>query len=242
MRTPVITNIEVDGRVEGCATIRGISTKTIFLLAITVITSLYVMLYPSTVFSNYTLWVLGSSIVGFIAVIAGQRNPNIAMPASIIYSVCEGILLGSISLIAAVYYAGAVEIAIMGTFSVFFVMLVLYRTRLVVATDRMRKTMYGIMFGLLIFSLISIVMSVFGISLLTSLFATSPLLAVGICGFFIAFGAFMLVLDFDNISRMVDGGFDKKYEWMASLGLMVTLIYIYVQILRFLIMIIGRRD
>ena len=62
-----------------------------------------------------------------------------------------------------------------------------------------------------------------------------------VSGFILLYGAFMLAMDFEQVKMVVANGFDKRYEWMAALGLMVTLIWIYIEVLR-LLAILADRD
>ena len=75
--------------------------------------------------------------------------------------------------------------------------------------------------------------------LITALYNNTGILLL-VSGFILIYGAFMLALDFENINIMVANGFDKKYEWTASLGLMVTIVWIYVEVLRLLAIIASR--
>jgi len=100
----------------------------------------------------------------------------------------------------------------------------------------MRKVMYSILLGILLFFVSSMILRLFGVTI-----DISSSLALGISGLLIVFGALMLTLDFDRAESIVSGEYDKSYEWIVAVGLMVTLVWIYIELLRFLAIISSNR-
>ncbi len=215
------------------ATYRGIFLKTSLMILITALSGFFAVTYLQE--AIFPLMFM-SMIVAFIAVIVSMRSVRFAKVGAIIYSVSEGVLLGAITWIMNIYYPGIATTALVGTASIFTVMLFLYSSRTIRVTPRFRKIMYSILLGILVFFVASLLLRLFGVVIDIS----SPL-ALGISGLLIFFGALMLTLDFDRAESIVSGGFDRSYEWIVAIGLMVTLVWIYIELLRFLAILSSNR-
>jgi uncharacterized YccA/Bax inhibitor family protein len=182
---------------------------------------------------------VGSVIVALIAVLIATFVPSLAMPMSIVYAAAEGVLLAMITLVAHTFVPGAPYAAIIATTAIFFVMLFLYSSRIIRVTTRFRKIMYAVLFGILFFFIGFGIMSLFVD--MNVIFGNSYELAIGISVFLIIYGALMLTLDFDRAEAIVSRGADKKYEWMVALGLMVTIVWLYIEILRLIMIVASKR-
>lgn len=186
-----------------------------------------------------------SLIVALIAVFVASLVPRLAMPFSLIYAAAEGFILGMISLVYAASFPelNIIPLALMITFGIFGGMLVLYSTKLIVVSNRFKRVMLGISFGILFTFLVVFIVSIFdGGATQYLLFgnANSPLVLF-IAILFVFYGAFMLVWSFDDARNIVVSGAPKHYEWLVGLGLVVSTVYIYLQVLR-LIAILASRD
>lgn len=179
---------------------------------------------------------IGSIILAFISVIVASRSVRLAAPFSIVYAISEGILLGLITVLFEAFAPGVALAAVIATAAIFTVMLFLYSSKTIRVTPRFRRIMYSILLGILLFSVLSLVLTLFGVGINFS----NPVLLL-ISGVFIVFGALMLTLDFDRAEAIVEGGMEKGYEWMVALGLMVTIVWIYIELLRFLAIIANSR-
>lgn len=176
--------------------------------------------------------VLVGILVGFAAVIAATFRPAWARFLGPVYALGEGYAVGVISRYYDAAYNGIVVQAAGATLAVFAVMLFLYRTQVIKVTDRMRRIVIGATLGIAVF---------YGISLLLSLFGVGVSFLNSSSGFGIAFSvvvaalaAFNLALDFDFIERGSRAGLPKEMEWFAALGLLVTIVWLYLEILRLL--------
>ncbi|MFA6377990.1 MAG: Bax inhibitor-1/YccA family protein [Acholeplasmataceae bacterium] len=221
------------------ATYGGMITKTLFLLLIAVGAGFLSIMYIP-VETLYTM-LFGAMIVGFISVIIASRSVRLAMPFSILYSLAEGVLLGIITAIFESIIPGIAFTAIMGTLVIFFVMLFLYASRTIRVTDRFRRIMFSVMLGLLVFFIIFGILSLFGGTMMTNIML-NPQIALGVGAIMIIIGALMLTLDFERAESIVESGADKRYEWIVSLGLMVTIVWIYIEILRFVAILTMSRN
>jgi len=171
-------------------------------------------------------------IVGFIAVIALYFKPHLAKFLGPVYAIAEGFFVGAISKVFESQWNGIVVQAAGATIAVFGVMLALYGTRIVKVTDRMRRTIIFATLGVMALYLVSFVFILFGASI-PFINDASPLgiaFSVLVCGL----AAFNLMLDFDFIERGAKAGLAKDYEWVAAVGLLVTIVWLYLEILRLL--------
>ncbi|MFT6814091.1 MAG: putative YccA/Bax inhibitor family protein [Ilumatobacter sp.] len=171
-------------------------------------------------------------IVGFGAVIASSFKPMWAKFLGPVYALSYGFAVGAISKGYETYQNGIVIQAVGATAAVFFVMLVLYRTRIIKVTDKFRRNVIFATLGIMVLYGVSFVMSLFGgeISFINSPSLFGIGFSVVVCGV----AALMLALDFDRIEKGVEAGMPKAYEWVAALGLLVTIVWLYLEILRLL--------
>jgi len=172
-------------------------------------------------------------IAGFIAVIVAMRKPNLAKILGPVYAIAYGFAVGAISKGYETFYNGIVLQAVMATASVFFVMLVLYRTRIIKVTDKFRRAVIFATLGVMVLYLSSFVMSLFGASL-PFLNGDNMMLSILFSVFVCGLAAVNLALDFDFIERATNAGMPKEYEWVGALGLVVTLVWLYLELLRLL--------
>jgi uncharacterized YccA/Bax inhibitor family protein len=96
--------------------------------------------------------------------------------------------------------------------------------------------MYAVLLGILFFIVLGFILQLLGVGISLS----EPIVLL-ISGIFIVFGALMLTLDFDRAEMIVEGGMDRSYEWVVAVGLMVTIVWIYIELLRFLAIIANNR-
>ncbi len=174
---------------------------------------------------------IGGAVVGLVLglIISFSRMAN---PALVIaYSVVEGVFLGAVSKTFDTLYDGIVLQAVVATFGVFFLMAMLYRSRVIRATPKFAKIMIAIMGGLVAVMLINLVFALFGVN--THLRDGSPL-AIGFSLVVIVVASLSFVLDFANIEDGVRMGLPQRYSWTAAFGIVVGLVWLYLEILRLL--------
>jgi uncharacterized YccA/Bax inhibitor family protein len=242
MRTsnPVFASIERSSTYTdaSAASYAGITLKTFILFGVAILSGYLSLMYVPV--ESYMTLIFVSLIVGLIAVFVGSYRVNLAMPAAFVYALAEGVVLGLITMVAEAFAPGAAVAAIVATVAIFFVMLFLYSSRIIRVTTRFRKVMYTILFGILFFFILSGLLQLFtGFSFMMTSGSFNGI-ALAITGFMIIYGAFLLTLDFDRAEAIVSGGADKKYEWVITIGLMVTIIWLYIEILRLIIILSSR--
>ena len=216
------------------ASYRGIVIKTGGLLLTAVLSGYLSLVYLQEIL--YPLFI-ASIFIALIAVIIASVAPRVAAPFAIIYALAEGVVLGLVTVIFESMAPGVALAAVVATGAIFTVMLFLYSSRTIRVTPRFRKIMYGVLLGFLLFIVLGFIMSLAGVAIEFS----NPML-LGISAIFIVFGALMLTLDFDRAEMIVESGADRTYEWVVAVGLMVTIVWIYLELLRFLVIIFGNRN
>ncbi|HUA25816.1 MAG TPA: Bax inhibitor-1/YccA family protein [Steroidobacteraceae bacterium] len=174
------------------------------------------------------LGVLGGFIVAMIVGFKPTAAPYLAIP----YAALEGLALGGISAIFEQRYHGIAIQAVGLTFAVLLALLIAYRTGLIRVTAQVRAMVVAATFGVMLFYLATMLLGFFHVST-QALYAPTPL-GIGISLVIVAIAAFNVVLSFDLIDRGVAGGAPKYMEWYCAFSLMVTLVWLYLEMLRLL--------
>jgi uncharacterized YccA/Bax inhibitor family protein len=179
-------------------------------------------------------------ILAFGVALLGIFKPHLAKVTAPLYSLLEGLVLGSISLLFERSCPGIVLQTIALTFGVLAAMLVVYKTQLIRVDKRFVIGLFAAMIGILIVYMADILFYLFtgqGFGFLSS---SSPF-SIGFSLFVVAVAALKLVLSFDFIVRQSRRGAPRELEWYAAFGIMVTLVWLYVEILQLLSKLRSRR-
>jgi len=176
-------------------------------------------------------WVMGGLIVGLICAFGVMFKPTAARFLAPVYAIAQGSVVGAISKMFNVQYPGIVVQAVGATIGVFVMMLVLYRTGILRVTDKFRRIVIGATMGLMAFYLFSFVAGFFGANLIPT---GSSTMSIGFSVLVAGLAAMNLALDFDFIDKAEAAGAPKHMEWFAAFGIMVTLVWLYLEILRLL--------
>ncbi|NLV55748.1 MAG: Bax inhibitor-1/YccA family protein [Acidimicrobiales bacterium] len=185
-----------------------------------------------TTVSSIQPWAFAGPILGLVIVIVCAFKPMWARFLAPVYAVGQGIFMGAVSHVFEASYPGIVVQAVALTFAVFLAMLGLYATGRIRVTPRFRLVVIAATIGVVLVYAVSIVLSLFGVDV-PFIHDGGPigiafsLLVVGIA-------ALNLALDFDFVDRAEQAGVPKALEWFAALGLVVTLVWLYLEILRLL--------
>lgn len=233
--------VEVD-TTQKTASWQGITIKTFALIVTAIAFGFLSILFidiPAILIAAFIVSFIGSFIIVFIA----MRSPKHAMWLSFVYAIAQGITYGSLTWVLEMLLADVMPgigiMAITGTFVIVLVMAGLYRIGAVRATPFLVKFVLASLVGIIIVSLISFILSFIGISYLDGF---SPTFGIIISGFFILLGALMLILDFERAKMIVEYGSPVNTEWQAALGILITTVWLYVNILKFLLYVAVRRD
>lgn|SRR5574344_1499393 len=175
---------------------------------------------------------MGGLILGLIVALITTFKKELSPYLAPVYAFCEGAALGGLTVMFESAYPGIAIQAIAGTFMCIFSMGILYKTGLIKVTDKFRSTIMIAMGGILILYLFNFVMSFFGKSI-PVLYSSSPI-GIGISVVICLVAAFSLLLDFDLIERAANNMMPKYMEWYCAFSLMVTIVWLYVEILNLL--------
>lgn len=217
---------------DGHATFEGILNKTMLSLVLVILSASYTWFQVT---NNATV-PTGALIIGVVlslgGVIGAYINSNWAPVLVPVYSIGEGLLLGSFSALFSGLYNGIVMQAVLITLGIFLVMLFLYRARIIRATNKFKKVVIASTIGVGVIYLISLLLSIFGLSI-PFLRESSPV-GIVISLVIILIASLNFILDFDTIEYIVYSGAPKKMEWIGTLTLLTTLVWLYVELVRLL--------
>lgn len=175
---------------------------------------------------------IGGILVGFVCAIVVHFKPMWSKVLGPLYALAQGFFLGAISKAYNEAYEGIVIQAVGATLGVFFMMLVLYRTGVIKVTAKFRRIIITATLGLMAFYLVSFVLSLFGVDI--GIFQSASLLGIGFSLFAATLAAMNLALDFDFIEQGSKQALPKGMEWYAAFGLVITLVWLYLELLRLL--------
>jgi len=174
--------------------------------------------------------VFGGLIVGIITIFKKEWSP-ITVP---IYAILEGLAMGSISYMFNQAYEGIVMQAIGLTLGILASLLLAYRSGMIKATENFKLGVVAATGGIFLVYMASFVMSFFGASISVLDPTNSSLMSIGFSLFIVVIASLNLVLDFDFIEEGAEKGAPKYMEWYGAFGLLVTLIWLYLEILKLL--------
>lgn len=218
--------------VEGM-TLKGTIDKSFLLLIVLMVAALWPwsQMANGDVQAVSSLTMLGA-LGGFIAAMIVSFKPTTAPYLALPYAALEGLFLGGISALFEQKYHGIAIQAVGLTFGVLGALLIAYRTRLIRVTDQFRAMVVAATFGILLFYVATLILGFFHFSL-QALYAPTPL-GIGISLVIVGIAALNVVLAFDLIDRGVASGAPRFMEWYCAFSLMVTLVWLYIEILRLL--------
>jgi uncharacterized YccA/Bax inhibitor family protein len=232
---PPINDGPVSPHHPGVMTVSGTASASMVLFALLLVSAAVgwiAVAEPQPGVLSFPPMAFAGAIVGFIAVMVTVFKPMTSHILGPIYAVGQGLFVGALSKMFDATYSGIVVQAVGTTLAVFGVMLFLYRTRILRVTDKFRRIVIGATLGVMVFYLASFVFSMFGanVSFLSSSSGVGILFSLFVAGL----AAFNLALDFDFIERGEAMGLPRRMEWFAALGLLVTLVWLYLEVLRLL--------
>lgn len=222
-------------------TIQGTVNKTALLLLLVLISSSWTwnLYFGSGTPASVMPWVFVGFIGGFIVAFITVFKKQWAVITAPIYSLLEGLALGGISAIFEAQYPGIVIQAVGLTFGTLFCLLMAYKSGMIRATENFKLGIVAATGGIMLVYVVNLLLGLFGIHM--SFIHGSGIIGIGFSLFVVVIAALNLVLDFDFIESGEAGGAPKYMEWYAAFGLMVTLIWLYIEILRLLAKLRSRR-
>ena len=215
-------------------TIQGTVNKTALLLLLVLFTSSWTWnLYFSAGDPAVVMpWVFGGLIGGFIVALVTVFKKQWAVLTAPIYSLLEGLALGGISAIFEARFPGIVIQAVGLTFGTLFCLLMAYKSGMIKVTENFKLGVVAATGAIALFYVVSLLLGMFGISI--PFIHGSGIIGIGFSLFVVTIAALNLVLDFDFIENGAARGVPQYMEWYAAFGLIVTLVWLYIEILRLL--------
>ena len=214
--------------------LQGVVNKAGILLLLCIGTGAYAWTHPAL----RGPFVMVGLIGGLIACLVGTFKPSTSPITAPLYAIFEGLLLGAISQVIEARYPGIVVNAILLTFGVLGLMLVAYTTRTIVVTDRLVKGVFAATAAVALVYLVDMLLHLFGYRV-PFIHETGPI-GIGLSLVIVGIAAFNLLLDFAVIESSVRSGASKFMEWYCGMALLVTLVWLYLEILRLLSKLRGR--
>lgn len=237
-------SLHIESNMQGTMSVRGTLNKFGFLLLMIIAGAAYswhLFEQAQTGLMN-TLMMVGV-FGGLITAVAISFKPNWAPYLAPLYGLLEGLFVGAISAILnaafAEKYPGLVMQAVGLTFGVAIAVFLLYNFRVIRATEKFKSVIIAATMGIALFYLLTMVLRLFGVNV--SFMYDSSMLSIGISLFVVAIAALNLILDFDMIEQGAERGAPKFMEWFGAFGLMVTLVWLYIEMLK-LLSKLGSRD
>ena len=209
--------------------------KSAFLLGLCALVAFGIMFYAMTgALSASQLMILswtglGASVVCALVI---MFKPHLAKTLAVPYAAFQGLLLGGFSAVLMARYPGIPLQALCATFGTAAIMFTLYRTGVIKVTQKLRSMVTSAILAIMLIYVVQIGFVAFG-STLPTLF-DGGLVAIGFTIFVILIAAFSLLLDFDNIDRAVAAGASDDMGWLLAIGLLATLVWMYIEFLRLL--------
>ena len=209
-------------------TIQGTTNKAFLLLGLILLSASWVWSNPA----KLAMFFLPAMIVGVIVALVTVFKKEWAMFTSPVYALVQGVILGGLSSMFEKAYPGIVIQAVGLTFGTMFALLAVYKSGLIKVTDNFRMGIFAATGGIAVVYFATWILSLFNVNV--SIIGSNSLLGIGFSLIVVVVAALNLVLDFDFIEKGAQSGAPKYMEWYGAFGLMVTLIWLYMEILRLL--------
>ena len=211
---------------EAPMTVTGAVNKTLILTLLLLVTAAYGFANPSPL----VMW--GGAIGGLVMVVVGTWKPDTAGWSAPVYALCEGLFVGAVSALYAYQFDGIILQAVSLTIAVLLSMLGLYQAGVIKVTAKFRAGMFMATAAVAVVYLGAMALSFFGIQV--PYLHEGGTIGIAISCVVLAIASLNLLIDFDNFERGAERGLPAKYEWVFAMGLLVTLVWVYVELLRLL--------
>ncbi|HYF37653.1 MAG TPA: Bax inhibitor-1/YccA family protein [Prosthecobacter sp.] len=220
-------------------TLQGTVNKTGILVALLLSTAMFTWNQAKADPTSAMPWIVGGAIGGLVLALITSFKPTWSPITGSMYALVEGLFLGALSAMYERQFQGIVLQAVLLTAGTLLALLAAYSMGLIKATQNFRLGVVAATGGIALVYLVTIVLGLFGISV--PYIHDSGWFGIGFSAFVVVIAALNLVLDFDFIEGGCATGAPKYMEWYAAFGLLVTLVWLYVEILR-LLSKLARRD
>lgn len=221
--------------------VQGAVNKTLLLFALTFLSAAWSwrMIFTAQGSLNPRSLMIGGIIVGIICALVIIFKPHIAKFLAPVYAIAEGVFLGAISLIVEMQFPGIVVQAVALTFTLFITTLLLYKFRIVRVTQKLRSGIMIATGGVALVYLLSFILGMFGIRI--PFLHQGGIIGIAVSLAIIIIATLNFLLDFDLIERSAREGAPKFMEWYGAFSILVTLVWLYIEVLRLLAIIASDR-
>lgn len=216
---------------EGTMTVSGTINKSFTMLLMLLSTAIVSWWLVGNGY-NPMVFTIGGGVIGLILVVVASFKPTTSPYTAPAYALFEGLFIGGLSAVFEAMYPGLVIQAVSATFITFLVCFGLYKYNIIKVTETFKSVVIGATMAIFAFYLISWVASMF--INFQPIHHGNSLMSIGISVFVIIIAALNLFLDFDMIEKGAQAKAPKYMEWFAAMGLMITLVWLYVEFLRLL--------
>lgn len=213
-------------------TVSGAVNKTLLLTGILLLTTVFSYANPNPIF----IW--GGAIAGFIVVLVSVFKPQYSNITAPLYAALEGLFIGGISAMYAAMFNGIIFQAVTITMAILFMMLFLYKTGIIKVTKSFRTGVIMATGAVALVYIVSLVLGMFGIQI--PYLHQGGMIGIGISLVIIGIASLNLLLDFDNFEKGEEYGAPAYMEWFFAMGLLITLVWLYIEVLRLLSILSGR--
>jgi len=214
-------------------TVSGAVNKSFILLGILLVGAMAGWMFASPI----VMW--GGAIAGLGLAVFASFKPHLSPTLAPLYAAVEGLFVGAISFMYASFMEGIVFQAVGLTIGILFMMLALYKSGLIKVTEKFRAGVMMATGAIMLVYILSWVLSFFGVSI--PFLHEGGMIGIGISLFIIGIASLNLLLDFDNFEKGEQYGAPAYMEWFSAMGLIITLVWLYIEILR-LIAIVSSSD
>lgn len=208
----------------GSMTVQGAINKTFILAFIMLLTAWVGFVNPSS------LLIWGGAIAGLIVVFIASSRPHLSPTLAPLYAGLEGLFVGGISAMYSSMFDGIIFQAVTLTMAVLFTMLFIYKSGIIKVTSKLRTGIFMATGAIALVYILNIVLSLFGVNM--PFLHDTGALGIGISLVIIGVAAMNLLLDFDNFEKGEQHGAPSYMEWFSAMGLLITLVWLYIEILR----------
>lgn len=208
-------------------TVQGAINKSFILLGIMLLTASIAFVMPSQLF------LYGGMFGGLAVVIFASFKQHLSPTLAPLYAALEGLFVGCVTaMYGSMFGSGIIFSAISLTVALLFAMLFIYKTGIIKITSKFRMGVVMATGGIFLVYLLTWILGFFGINM--PFIHDTGMMGIGISAFIIVIACMNLLLDFDNFERGEKYGAPKYYEWFSAMGLLITLVWLYIELLRLL--------
>ncbi len=217
---------------RGRLTVDDVMMKSLGLFGLMLLTAAATWLLTAGAPARAMPLLIGSVVVTLVLGLVIAFKKTISVPLIVAYAALEGVLVGAVSMTFEMMWPGIVTTAVIATLCVFAGMFAGWKFGLIRVTDKSRRIFGLAIMGYLLFALVNFGAAIFGMNAGWGFFGQGSLLGIAVSVLAVGLASYSLAIDFDSIDRAVAAGVPEKTSWLLAHGLIVTLVWLYLELLR----------